>query len=188
MAETQRVLNSVEALKALAHPLRQQMLHRLRQQGSATSAILAVEFGVDRGAASYHLRQLHRFGFIEDDAERSAGRRRFWRAVAQDLRLPPVSPDPEVNLAVDEIVGHWRGRAERSLTNFAAHRQEFGAFADAAMASYSDASLTAEELAQFTEEYIAFVQRWQRDPQAAPTDARHITILFYAFPTSEPSV
>jgi DNA-binding MarR family transcriptional regulator len=33
---------------------------------SATSADLATEFDVDRGAASYHLRQLARFGFVEE--------------------------------------------------------------------------------------------------------------------------
>src|SRR5690348_17921811 len=97
MADRQpRILTDVEALKALGHPLRQQMLTRLQQRGSATSADLATEFDVDRGAASYHLRQLARFGFVEEDTARSAGRRRYWRAVPQDMRLPSRPADADV--------------------------------------------------------------------------------------------
>ena len=44
MADRQpRVLSDIDALKALAHPLRQQMLARLQQRGSATSADMATE-------------------------------------------------------------------------------------------------------------------------------------------------
>jgi hypothetical protein len=53
------------------------------------------------------------------------------------------------------------------------------------MGSNGGAILTADELAQFAEEYIAFLQRWQREPDAAPAGARHVTVLFYAFPTPD---
>src|SRR6185312_12406997 len=135
MADRQpRVLSDIEALKALAHPLRQQFLARLQRRGSATSADLAVEFEVDRGAASYHLRQLERFGFVEEDTARSAGRRRYWRAVPQDMRLPDQPVDPEV--------------------------------------------------AAVAEEYIAFLNRWHREPGPG---RRHISVLFHAFPTPDPT-
>jgi DNA-binding MarR family transcriptional regulator len=65
------------------------MLDWQQRYGSATSARLAAEFDYDRGATSYHPRQLERFGFVEEDTGRSAGRRRFWSAVPQGRAAPP---------------------------------------------------------------------------------------------------
>jgi DNA-binding transcriptional ArsR family regulator len=178
------VLTDVDSLKALAHPLRQRILARLQQHGPATSAMLAEQLGADRGAASYHLRQLHRFGFIADEPERR-GRRRFWRYVPQDLRLPPRGTDDELDLAADEVLRLWRERGEREMRYFDAHRDEFGPFAQAATGSFGAAVLTPDEVGQFAEEYIALLKRWQRDPADAPPDARHVTALFYVFPTPD---
>jgi DNA-binding transcriptional ArsR family regulator len=183
MADWQpRVLADIEALKALAHPLRQQMLARLRQRGSATSADLATEFDVDRGAASYHLRQLARFGFIEEDTGRSSGRRRYWQAVPQDLRLPNPAPTPEAAAVAFEIGRQWLERSESDLHAYLSKRETFGDFALAAQHSFGGTALTAEELAQFGAEYIAFLNRWHREP--AP-GRRHISVLFHAFPTPD---
>ncbi|MDP9793666.1 putative ArsR family transcriptional regulator [Catenuloplanes nepalensis] len=175
-----RTLSDVETLKALAHPLRQRMLTRLQRHGAATSADLAAEFGVDRGAASYHLRQLERFGFLEEDTARSAGRRRYWRAVRQDVRLPRGAADPEVAAAASEVGRQWHERADADLAAYLADREAFGEFADAAHHSFGGTSLTAAELAEFGEEYIAFLKRWYREPGPG---RRHVTVLFHAFPT-----
>ncbi|MFF8969974.1 winged helix-turn-helix domain-containing protein [Streptomyces sp. NPDC014995] len=51
-----RVLSDVDALKALAHPLRQELPTRLQRHGPATSADLAAEFDEHRGATGYHPR------------------------------------------------------------------------------------------------------------------------------------
>ena len=185
MADRQpRVLSDIEALKALAHPLRQQFLARLQRRGSATSADLAVEFEVDRGAASYHLRQLERFGFVEEDTARSAGRRRYWRAVPQDMRLPGQPADPDVAAVAEEIGRQWLERSERDLHAYLSDRAGYGEFAAAAQHSFGGTALTAAELAQFAEEYIAFLNRWHREPGPG---RRHISVLFHAFPTPDPA-
>lgn len=187
--QRRRELSDIEALKALAHPLRQQMLAWLQRHGSATSADLAVTFTADRGATSYHLRQLARFGFIEEDGARSAGRRRYWRAVPQDLRLPRrganADIDAEVGTAAQEIARLWRERAEGHLAGFLADPDAFGDFGTAAMHSFGGTTLTAGELAEFAEEYIALLNRWRREPDQAPPGSRHITVLFNAFPTPD---
>ncbi|MBG0562741.1 ArsR/SmtB family transcription factor [Actinoplanes aureus] len=177
-----RLLTDVDSLKALAHPLRQQMLAQLQRHGSATSADLAARFGADRGATSYHLRQLARYGFIEEDTGRSAGRRRYWRAIPQDLRLPRGPADPEVAAVADEIGRLWLERSERDLRGYLADRPAFGEFAAAAMHSFGTTVLTAEELARFGEEYMSFLKRWNRTPAEAPADSRTITVVFHAFP------
>ncbi|MEV6348180.1 helix-turn-helix domain-containing protein [Actinoplanes sp. NPDC051851] len=179
----QRLLTDVDTLKALAHPLRQQLFHRLLRGGPATSADLAGEYSADRGATSYHLRQLERFGFVEEDTALSAGRRRYWRAVPQDMRLPKEADDPEVAAAAAEVWRQWMERGDRELRTYLAERDGYGAFATAAQHSFGGTTLTAEELARFGEEYIAFLSRWYREPDPANGDARHVTVLFHAFPT-----
>jgi DNA-binding transcriptional ArsR family regulator len=73
------------ALKAMAHPLRIDLLERLRRFGPATATRLAEEMGETSGATSYHLRQLARHGFVEEDEERGTRRERWWRPVPHAL-------------------------------------------------------------------------------------------------------
>jgi len=176
----------VGELKALAHPLRQELLTRLQRYGPATSADLAAEFTADRGATSYHLRQLARFGFVEEDTARSSGRRKYWRARPRDVRLPHRPADPETAAAADAVGRQWMTGAHRDLTAYLSDRDAFGDFAAAAMHSFGGTTLTPEELARFGEEYIAFLSRWQRDPEQAPPGSRHVSVVFHAFPTPVP--
>jgi DNA-binding transcriptional ArsR family regulator len=184
--KVRRELTDPEALKALAHPLRQRMLARLRRDGPATSAMLAAEYGEDRGATSYHLRQLARYGFVEEDTERSAGRRRYWRTVPADLRLPPPGTgSDEVRSAAETLSALWESEANRLRQRFVADLfadpAAYGEFGPATMSSHGDLRLSAAQLHDFGEEYIALLERWQ---QVEPGEgARHITALFHAFPT-----
>jgi DNA-binding transcriptional ArsR family regulator len=76
-------IHGVEALKAIAHPLRGRLLMALRQHGPATATELAARFGESSGSTSYHLRQLARYGFVVEDADQPSRRERRWRAAAQ---------------------------------------------------------------------------------------------------------
>jgi hypothetical protein len=107
----------------------------------------ATEFDVDRGAASYHLRQMARFGFVDEDTARSAGRRLYWRAVRQDMRLPD-QPAENVAAAALEIGRQWLERSESDLS-YLSNRAMYGQFAVAAQHSFGGTSLTVEELTQF---------------------------------------
>src|SRR3954454_19997654 len=85
------------SLKALAHPLRVQIMRALdlREQMSVTS--LAAELGETTGGGSYHLRQLARHGRVEKgDAgavEEPEGRpavgrrRRMWRMAVDEIHI-----------------------------------------------------------------------------------------------------
>ncbi|MCX4814333.1 helix-turn-helix domain-containing protein [Streptomyces sp. NBC_01239] len=69
-------LSDLAALKALAQPRRQRMLQHLTLHGPATSATLARALGLNTGSTSYHLRELARYGFVEETeagAETGAG-------------------------------------------------------------------------------------------------------------------
>jgi len=86
-----RLEMTAPALKALAHPLRVQILRFLELHKKASVTTLAEELGETTGAMSYHLRQLARHGFVEEfdaeetDAKRVGRKRRWWRAAADEI-------------------------------------------------------------------------------------------------------
>jgi hypothetical protein len=78
---------------ALAHPLRAALLGLLREHGTLTSTEAARLLGQSSGLCSFHLRQLARYGYIEE-AVKAQGRVRPWRlAVADPAPEPGSRPD-----------------------------------------------------------------------------------------------
>jgi DNA-binding transcriptional ArsR family regulator len=100
MAEPIRDLDDdPQALHALAHPLRVRLLDTLRGEGPLTASDLARLLGESSGSTSYHLRQLARHGFIEEDTDRSTGRQRYWRHAAGRIRLAgPAASGPNAGV------------------------------------------------------------------------------------------
>ena len=75
-----RFVPPIESLRALAHPDRLRILGVLRVEGPSTATALAQRFGLNSGATSYHLRQLHGHGFIEPAEDLGNKRERWWRS------------------------------------------------------------------------------------------------------------
>lgn len=83
-----------EELKALAHPLRMAMYDYLSEHGSATASQLGRHLGESSGQTSYHLRQLEKHGFVEDDPAHARGRDRWWRTVGYSVDGRDMLRDP----------------------------------------------------------------------------------------------
>lgn len=111
-------LRDSEALKAFAHPLRMSLYAELGRRGSATASELARALGESSGQTSYHLRQLERHGFIEDDPNHTGGRERWWRPVGLDLTDESLLQDPESAEAVHRIVAQVINDRATALTNW----------------------------------------------------------------------
>ncbi|HLH58292.1 MAG TPA: winged helix-turn-helix domain-containing protein [Streptosporangiaceae bacterium] len=77
---------------ALGHPLRVALLDLLRDHGTLTSTQAARALGESSGLCSFHLRQLARYGYIEE-AGPARGRVRPWRLVP--VPAPGVEPEAE---------------------------------------------------------------------------------------------
>jgi DNA-binding transcriptional ArsR family regulator len=90
MAE-RRLEMTATTVKALAHPMRVQILRYLELHKRATVTGLAEELGETTGATSYHLRQLARHGFVEEfdadepDTGRVGRKRRWWRMAVDEI-------------------------------------------------------------------------------------------------------
>ena len=179
------------ALKALAHPLRVELFRALREE-PATASQLAERFGETSASTSYHLRQLARFGFIEDDPERGNRRDRWWKAAVRgidlDLRDEGIGDDPATaELArwyVRDAVQQQWDRAHQ----FIAHTDDWdhdwmgaSTFSDFGM------DLTPAQLEALRDELIEVARRHTVEPGTNPDPtARRVRVTLHAFPEGLP--
>lgn len=91
--EARRTITEPEALRALAHPVRYELLNHLIAAGPATASQCARAVGDTPSNCSYHLRALAKAGLVapEDSAD---GRERPWRALVTGFSVPPDA-DPD---------------------------------------------------------------------------------------------
>lgn len=181
-------LGDLATLKALAHPRRQAVFQHLTLHGPATSAMLARALGLNTGATSYHLRELARYGFVEEtDGGPSAHRERWWRMVPGDRRFPPRSrQSPEMRQVMDEL-NHHAYAGDLELFERLQRDAEDGPWADAFLYSRGSVRLTLPELRSFFEEYIALLNRYKRPESETPPGARTLLTRFLGFPAPEPT-
>jgi len=94
------------SLKALAHPVRVELLSALRLHGASTATELGRRIGESSGTTSYHLRQLAAAGFVAEDEGRGNARERWWRAAQDSTRLESnrLDDDPGTSAAVDTFL------------------------------------------------------------------------------------
>ncbi|RKS75078.1 helix-turn-helix protein [Actinomadura pelletieri DSM 43383] len=171
-----------ERVRLLAHPLRRRIAEIMRR-GPVSSTTLARELGQSTGSTSYHLRQLAKYGFIEEVPELARGRERWWRAVPGDRRLPPYSrQSPEMREVVEELTRLEFANELDMLDRFQRARDGLGPWADALLFSFSTVTLTPDQVRPFFEEYIALLYRYKRAEDDPPPEARTLHTRFLAFP------
>lgn len=148
-----------DALKAFTHPLRRAIVDHLQAHGPATATHLARALGESTGQTSYHLRQLERHGFVEDDPDHPAGRERWWRAVAFWVDGAAVRAEPGGPAVVREAQ-RW-SVAERMgvLTHWAEHDEADPAWAEAGTSARATGELTAAEADALAAELEEAVRR-----------------------------
>ena len=78
-------LHDPRVLRAIAHPVRSRILTELDASGSLRAADVALLLGIPANSASFHLRQLAKFGLVEEDPEAARDKRdRVWKATEED--------------------------------------------------------------------------------------------------------
>ena len=135
-----------EALKAFAHPLRMAMYDYLSEHGAATASQLGRRLGESSGQTSYHLRQLERHGFVEDDPAHPRGRDRWWRAVGFSLDGREMLRDPQTSAAADAFLQGIVAERAQVLHRWMVTAEPDPAWEAASLNDRSTADLTADEL------------------------------------------
>src|ERR1700724_2997978 len=93
-----RELTDPKAMRALTHPVRLALLEALALEGPLTATQAGELIGESPTTCSFHLRQLAKYGFIEEVAG-VAGRKRPWRLAHAGMSYSDVSDDPETRPA-----------------------------------------------------------------------------------------
>src|ERR1051326_238870 len=104
-------ISDPKSIRALAHPLRLDLLQVLGSGGPATAAHCGRVLGASQASCSFHLRQLAKYGFVEDAGPGRDRRERQWRVTRQRLS---VRSEARGNAVVRPQVGRlggggWRG-------------------------------------------------------------------------------
>jgi DNA-binding transcriptional ArsR family regulator len=166
VAQPVHVVEDIEALQVLGHPLRVRILELLREPGSA--ATIARELGETRQKVNYHLKELQRVGLVEPVGERRAGNfiETLYEAAGRSFLVAPsvAWSDPR---RVDAL------RHQHSLENLVTvgarlqrdaisllDRAAFDGEQIASAAVEADVHFADErDRAAFLEEYLAAVQK-----------------------------
>ena len=80
-------ISDPRAIRALAHPLRLDLLELLGAGGPATAAQCGRVLGVSQASCSFHLRQLAKYGFVQDAGPGRDRRERQWRITNRRLSV-----------------------------------------------------------------------------------------------------
>src|ERR1019366_5338154 len=89
-----REISDARTLRALAHPVRLALIETLSIEGPMTATEAGERIGESPTTCSFHLRQLAKYGFVEEAGD-APGRRRPWRLVSQGVRFSAAAGDPE---------------------------------------------------------------------------------------------
>ena len=173
-------------IRALAHPLRLRLLELLRE-GPSTASILARRLNESTGATSYHLRELHRFGFLDEDSERGRGRERWWRRRERMLLVGPQPgvDDPESEAAFAQLRSIFLERDAAALDRFV-RSERVDPWKQAAMIGNWNVYATPEEIEALTRQVVALIDELRRPAAGAPETAEHVHVSFRALPQGPP--
>lgn len=178
-------LTDPRALRAMAHPTRLSLIGVLRREGALTATQAAELIGESPASCSFHLRQLAKYGLVEE-AGGGKGRERPWRATAQFTSWPDVAEGPEAaaasRLLSSVIAERYFDFLMRWLEAKPGEPEEWQH-----AAQFGDTMLyvTPDELVALAEQTQAMMDRFldrQAHPELRPPGARRVTYLHLAFP------
>jgi DNA-binding transcriptional ArsR family regulator len=181
--EGPRELTDPRAMRAMAHPVRLALMEALNDAGTLTATQAAERVGESPSNCSFHLRQLAKYGFVEE-APGGTGRQRPWRTVHTGMRVTDVQEDPETALAAGmlaQVVSErWLERARVGLAQRSAQPDEWRRVTGVDQFTLY---VTPEEMKAFNDEILGLLDRYREriaDPSKRPEGSRPIEhVSFY---------
>jgi hypothetical protein len=169
-----------EQVAALRHPVRVALLDLIRRRGSVTSTEAAGELGGSSGLHSFHLRQLARYGLVEQ-VPTTGGRARPWRLTARADQEPSDE-------SVADLGALARGLEDESYQRWLASRDTAPARWRRDEAFSQVLYLTPRELTAMgaaIRELIAQYRHRESRPEARPPGAAPVAVVARLFPLLE---
>jgi DNA-binding transcriptional ArsR family regulator len=179
-------VRDVELMRALAHPLRSELLTYLMAVGPRTASECATAVGSTASNCSWHLRQLAGWGLV-DRVEGGNAREKPWRATQVGLDFGNFAADPATQAAQLATVG-------TSVANDQLLTQRFVDSVDVLEPDWQNAAgmntyalkVTATELTELTAAIDALLRPYVATIRTdAPPDARPVHASWRGFPRIE---
>jgi DNA-binding transcriptional ArsR family regulator len=173
-----------QAIKALAHPVRLDLLELLATISPATAARCGRILGVPQANCSFHLRQLAKYGFVEDAGPGEDRRERQWRIVNPRPTIRIDSGGDRLlrrqleDVVVDRETAAIRAYATREQDESPPWRQALGM-------TTAVAALTPEEAADLRARWLALLEPYLRRNDDPQLHRRHVRYFFAATPLGE---
>ena len=170
-------------LRALAHPLRWQLIDLVGSEGTATATRCAEVLGESVASCSYHLGILAKYGYIEEVPDRT-GREKPWRVTSTEQDLGGTGLDTQGQLAAEAateaFIDHEFERTKRRLRRTSLEPEQWRP-----KVLGETTWLTEEEYAAVWRELDAVLERYRRDqglldPSQRPKGSREARLFIAA--------
>jgi DNA-binding transcriptional ArsR family regulator len=182
-------ISDPRAIRALAHPLRLDLLELLVAGGPATAAHCGRILGASQASCSFHLRQLARYGLVEDAGPGHDRRERRWQVPEPRLTVRIADgSDAVVRRQIERVVIEREMQAildysERPDGASAAWQHKAGIVTAMAVISPDDAAEIKEKWLALLAPYIAAARA--SGPQLQPGQ-RPVRYFMAATPLPDP--
>ena len=177
------------ALRALAHPLRWQLIDLIGSETTATATRCAEVLGESVASCSYHLGILGKYGYIEL-VPGQTGKEKPWRLASRQQDMDPSGLDTEGALAAEAaaraFLDHELARIKQRLSSLGLEPEPWRA---ASGLIGSTTWMTAEELRDITDQLKQLLLTHKEraaDPASRPPGAREVRL--FAVTTVAPPV
>ena len=185
-----RTVSDARTLRALAHPVRIALLEALVLGGAMTATQVGERIGESPTTCSFHLRQLAKYGFVEE-AGGGKGRARPWRLTSIGFSLT-AHDDPESELAAASLLRLLR---ERQLDRYRTWLETRASYPRRWRAAADDSEylfyLTVAELEQLKADLSAMLVPRLRerlaDPSLRPAGSVPVELLLFSYPVAHPA-
>jgi predicted transcriptional regulator len=184
-AQTVTRLTDPRALRAYAHPVRMALVGLLRTEGPLTATRAAELLGESSGTCSFHLRQLAKYGLVEE-AGGGTGREKPWRATTT-LTDWDATPDTAEAAAAASLLSTviTERYFEQLMRWLEARPNEPPEWQQADWLGDRILWVNAEELEELGRKVLELVDTYferELKPELRPPDARLVSYLHLAFP------
>jgi Helix-turn-helix domain len=184
-----RRLDDARTMRALAHPLRIELIEQLTFRGPLTATQCAALVGESPSSCSFHLRMLAKYGFVEE-AEGGTGRQRPWQVVTIGNSWEPDADTPVATRVAGEALGRVvRERDTATLEQYLARQDEFPEdWRKAVIHSNFGGWLTPAELDDIGTQLLAMWQPYLArlaDGGERPDGSRLVHMFAHGFPRAD---
>ena len=179
MAYEPRPMSDPRVLRAIAHPTRGRILDELGATGPMRAADVGEALDIPANQASFHLRQLAKYGVIQPAPEAARDKRdRVWKLADERgfrLDVQGIEKKPGGKAAVSvfrQNKAAWAHRLVDEVWSFKRHKGTFNAIVDQPL------RLNKDEAAEFMGEVDEVLAKWADKTRGRSRDRR--TYVFYS--------